>query len=87
MGGARLAMSVAAIETLRLGLTRMTAGHAGAGSLTADLDAARELAERIGYLAAGAAEVSDALSPDSGTVRQSSIQAVPRSSAPSTSLG
>ncbi len=77
-------MSVAAIETLRLGLTRMTAGHAGAGSLTADLDAARELAEQIGYRAAG---VDDALSPGGGTARQSSIQAVPSSNAPSTSLG
>jgi serine/threonine-protein kinase len=82
----RLERSVAAIETLRLGLLRMAAGHAAAGSLTADLDAARELSQRIGYLVAGADEVADLLGGDTGS-RQSSTHARPRNTAPSTSLG
>ncbi|MGH7593662.1 MAG: protein kinase domain-containing protein, partial [Gemmatimonadales bacterium] len=82
----RLERSVAAIETLRLGLLRMTTGHAGAGSLTADLDAARELSERIGYLVAGADEVNDLLAGESG-FHQHSTQPIARNSPPSTSVG
>ncbi len=81
----RLERAVAAIETLRVGLLRIAAGNAAAGSLTADLDAARELSTRIDYLMAGADEVAELLG-DSGS-RQSSTQPAPRARAPSTSLG
>jgi eukaryotic-like serine/threonine-protein kinase len=46
----RLEAAVSAIETLRLGLLRVHAEQAEAGSLTTDLETARELAERIGYI-------------------------------------
>ncbi|HEY8061381.1 MAG TPA: serine/threonine-protein kinase [Gemmatimonadales bacterium] len=82
----RLQRTVAAIETLRLGLLRITTGHAAAGSLTADLDAARELSERIGYLVAGADEVSHLLSSDRGP-HQSSTQPIASNSPASTSVG
>jgi hypothetical protein len=80
----RLTRAVGAIETLRVGLLRMNAGNLATGSLTADLDAARELSERIDYLVAGSDEASAALSRGS---RQSSTQPIPNASAPSTSLG
>lgn len=48
---ARLEAAVSAIETLRLGLLRLHADQAETGSLTADLESARELAERIGFVA------------------------------------
>jgi serine/threonine-protein kinase len=83
---ARLERTVAAIETLRLGLLRINTGHAVAGSLTADLDAARELSERIGYLVAGADEVSDLLSNERG-LHQSSTQPIARNNPASTSVG
>jgi serine/threonine-protein kinase len=58
---ARLEAAVSAIETLRLGLLRIHADQAEVGSLTLDLEKARELSERIGYLADGAAEVDRVL--------------------------
>jgi hypothetical protein len=82
----RLERTVAAIETLRLGLLRISTGHAVAGSLTADLDAARELSERIGYLVAGADEVSHLLARDRGP-HQSSTQPIASNSPASTSVG
>ncbi len=82
----RLERSVAAIETLRMGLLRMNAGSVAAGSLTAELDAARELSERIDQLMAGAAEADAALEEDRSP-RQSAAQPMPRDRAPSTSLG
>jgi len=82
----RLEQSIAAIESLRLGLMRISTGRAAAASLTADLDAARELSARIGYLVDAADEVADFL--DKGTrSRHSSTQPMPRHSPPSTSLG
>ena len=83
---ARLERTVAAIETLRLGLLRISTGHAAAGSLTADLDAARELSERIGYLVAGADEVSHLLTSDRGP-HQHSTQPIASNSPASTSVG
>lgn len=44
---ARLEAAVGAIETLRLGLLRMHARQAEAGAITVDLEAARQLADRI----------------------------------------
>ncbi len=84
---ARLQQSVAAIDTLRVGLLRISAGRAEAGSLTADLDAARGLAERIDYLVAAGDDVSSLLDGDDPSSFQSSTRAVPRKSAPTTSLG
>ena len=83
---ARLQESVAAIDTLRIGLLRMSAGRVEAGSLTADLEAASELSERMSYLADASDDVASLLGP-SGTSLQSSNQALPRKSAPTTSLG
>ena len=82
----RLQRSVAAIETLRVGLLRMTVGHAAASSLTADLDSARELSERIDYLVAGADEVAEALARDASPSQQRA-QALPSSNPATTSLG
>jgi hypothetical protein len=82
----RLERSVAAIETLRVGLLRMTVGHVAASSLTADLAAARELSERIDYLVAGADEVAEALALDASPSQQSA-QALPSRSPATTSLG
>jgi hypothetical protein len=82
----RLERSVAAIETLRVGLLRMTVGHVAASSLTADLDAARELSQRIDYLVAGAEEAAEALADDRRP-SQRSAQALPRKSPATTSLG
>ncbi len=84
--GDRLERAVAAIETLRVGLLRMTAGHAGATTITADLDSARLLAERIDQLMAGLAEV-DALLASDDIGHHQITQAQPRKRAPSTSLG
>ena len=83
----RLERAVAAIETLRMGLLRMTASHDGAGALTADLDAARLLAERIDYLMAGADEVDAMLASSDDGVPHQSTQALPMKRAPTTSLG
>ena len=83
----RLQQSVAAIDTLRVGLLRMSAGRVEAGSLTADLDAARDLAERIGYLVDASDDVSSVLQDNGATSLQSRTQALPRKSAPTTSLG
>ncbi len=84
--GDRLERAVAAIEALRVGLLRMTAGHAGATTITADLDSARLLAERIDQLMAGLAEV-DALLASDDIGHHQITQAQPRKRAPSTSLG
>ena len=70
---ARLEAAVGAIETLRLGLLRMHAQQGEAGALTADLDAARDLAERIDYALAADREVSGLLDQS----RHQSSQAVP----------
>ncbi|MEI2719603.1 MAG: serine/threonine-protein kinase [Gemmatimonadales bacterium] len=83
---ARLQQSVAAIDTLRVGLLRMSAGRVEAGSLTADLEAARELAERMGYLVDASDDVASLLDRSGASV-QSKSQAFPRKSAPTTSLG
>jgi serine/threonine-protein kinase len=58
---ARLEAAVSAIETLRLGLLRLHADQAAVGSITLDLEKARELSEQIGYLVEGAAEVDRVL--------------------------
>ncbi len=61
--GDRLEAAVGAIETLRLGLLRIHAQMSDAGSLTADLDAARDLASRIDYLVEAEREVRAELEP------------------------
>ncbi|MDX2206317.1 MAG: serine/threonine-protein kinase [Gemmatimonadales bacterium] len=58
---ARLEAAVSAIETLRLGLLRLHADQAEVGSLTLDLEKARELSEQIGYLVEGVREVDELL--------------------------
>ncbi len=85
--GERLERAVAAIETLRVGLLRMAAGRAESAALTADLDAARMLAERIDYLMAGAEEVEVMLRSESERGHHQTTQALPSKRAPSTSLG
>lgn len=85
--GERLERAVAAIETLRVGLMRMAAGQAQGVALTADLDAARLLAERIDYLMAGADEVEAMLSSSEVRGHHQTTQALPIKRAPSTSLG
>lgn len=57
----RLADAVTALEGIRLGLLRLTAGSGSVDSLTADLAAAREVSENVGFLLAGHAEVEQAL--------------------------
>jgi serine/threonine-protein kinase len=79
----RLERTVAAIETLRLGLLRISTGRAAAASLTADLDAARNLSTRIDYLVAGADEVARLLDG----AHQSDIHPTASSSPASTSVG
>lgn len=81
--GERLEAAVGAIETLRLGLLRLHAQQGEAGSLTADLDAARDLAERIDYAVSAEAEVAGLLDQS----RHQSIQATPSAKPPTTSLG
>ena len=81
--GGRLEAAVGAIETLRLGLLRVHAQLGEPASLTADLEAARALAEQIDYIVAAEREVGEALDQSS----QSSTQAAPSAKAPSTSLG
>ncbi len=80
----RLEASVAAIESLRLGLLRIGTG-AGAGPITAELDAARELSERIDQLVAADAEVSQLL--DASVPNHSNPQPDPSTRAAVTSLG
>ena len=79
----RLEAAVGAIETLRLGLLRMHAQQGEAGALTADLDAARDLAERIDYAVSAEAEVAGLLDQS----RHQNTQAPPSASPPTTSLG
>jgi len=52
----RLRETVALLESLRLGLLRLHAGSAVPETLTADLEAARELEQRLGLLHAAQAE-------------------------------
>ena len=53
---ARLRETVTLLESLRLGLLRLHAGSAAPETLTGDLEAARDLRERLGHLLAGHAE-------------------------------
>jgi predicted Ser/Thr protein kinase len=80
---ARLEAAVGAIETLRLGLLRLHVQQGEAGSLTADLDAARDLAARIDYAVSAEAEVRGLLDQS----RHQNNQAQPSASPPTTSLG
>ncbi len=57
----RLAESVTALETIRLQLLRMHAGIASVDSLTADLSAAREVADAVERLLEGSREVEETL--------------------------
>jgi hypothetical protein len=79
----RLQAAVGAIETLRLGLLRMHAHQGESGSLTADLEAARELAERIDY----AVEAERELAQDEDQSRHQNSSADPSVRPASTSLG
>jgi serine/threonine-protein kinase len=58
-----LAEAVASLETIRLGLLRLTAGTGTAESLTTDLAAASEVADQIDRLMAGMTEVELLLRP------------------------
>ena len=57
----RLADAVTALEGIRLNLLRHTAGSGSVDSLTADLAAAQEVSENVGFLLAGEAEMEQAL--------------------------
>ncbi|MGD2135161.1 MAG: hypothetical protein PVF27_03330, partial [Gemmatimonadales bacterium] len=59
--GERLATTVAALENVRLGLLRLKAGSLTLDDLTADLEQARELGERIDAELAGRREVKAVL--------------------------
>ncbi len=58
---ARLASTVATLENIRIGLLRLSAGLGTPSDLTPDLEAAREIGERIDALLAGHAEVESTL--------------------------
>lgn len=58
---ARLASTVATLENIRIGLLRLSAGLGRPSDLTPDLEAAREIGERIDALLAGQAEVESML--------------------------
>jgi hypothetical protein len=60
---ARLTETVSMLESIRVGLLRLHAGSASPDSLTADLEGARVLHERLGLLNEGHAEV-DSLLPN-----------------------
>ena len=53
---ARLKETVTLLETLRVGLLKLHAGTAAPDQLTADLEAAQELRERLALLAEGQSE-------------------------------
>jgi serine/threonine-protein kinase len=55
---ARMAAAVSALESLRLNLLRLKAGMGSVGELTADLGAARALADTMHYATEGNAEVA-----------------------------
>ena len=55
---ARMAAAVSALESLRLNLLRLKAGMGSVGELTADLSAARTLADTMRYATEGNAEVA-----------------------------
>jgi serine/threonine-protein kinase len=57
----QLADAVAALETIRLGLLRLTAGSGSVEGLTTNLDAARAIGENVGRLMEGIEEVEAAL--------------------------
>ncbi len=59
----RLADSVAALETIRLGLLQLQSGGGSVQSLTTDLAAARAVGEAVNRLLEGQREVEDALRP------------------------
>ena len=61
----RLRETVSLLESLRLGLLKLHAGHPVPESLTDDLHAARELKERLGLVASAEAEANDLLHPPS----------------------
>ena len=54
---ARMASTVATLENIRIGLLRLSAGLGTPSDLTPDLEAAREIGERIDAVLAGQAEV------------------------------
>jgi serine/threonine-protein kinase len=58
---ARLASTVATLENIRIGLLRLSAGIGTPSDLTPDLEAAREIGERIDAVLAGHAEVEKLL--------------------------
>ena len=57
---ARLREVVTLLESLRLGLLKLHAGGAVPQTLTADLEAAREMRQRLGHLLKAQAEVNAA---------------------------
>jgi len=57
----RLRETVALLESLRLGLLKLHAGAAVPETLTADLEAARDLKERLGLLVQGQSEIDHLL--------------------------
>jgi serine/threonine-protein kinase len=59
--GSRLTETLSTLESLRVGLLRLHAGSAVPDTLTADLEAARELRERLMLLHEARAETEDAL--------------------------
>ncbi len=61
LGGERLTSTLAAMENLRLDLLRLKAGAATQNDLTADLEAARQVGERIDGLLSGFREVEAGL--------------------------
>ena len=62
----RLAVSVAALENIRLDLLRLKAGVGTVDQLTADLDAARDLQAEIALAIEARREVEAALKPATG---------------------
>lgn len=62
---ARLASTVATLENIRIGLLRLSAGLGTPSDLTPDLEAAREIGERIDAVLAGHAEVEQLLRVES----------------------
>lgn len=62
----QLKETVTLLESLRVGLLRLHAGSAGPEQLTADLEAAQELRERLGLLTEGQAEIDRVLHTPAG---------------------
>jgi hypothetical protein len=59
----RLSATIAALENLRLGLSRLEAGIRSSQELTADLEAAQEIGREVDALLEGKREVEDYLHP------------------------